>query len=871
MKITTKLLSFAAAVTLGWSAHAQVFFTENFEGAMTPATDLPAFWTETGLSTDGIWSTGDETAAPGPYIAVPAPLQGTNFAYTNDDACNCDKSADRMILPVQDFNVFAGVNLIFDAYVPATYGGSGNVEVSTDGGTTWSVVAAIPTGAAWQNDVTVSLNAYAGNTNVLVSFLYNDGGAWADAMAIDDVRLEEIASGIDMAMSAVDVYEYTLVPLSQVTPVALSGDVENLGTLAVTDATLTVNVYNASNLTTPIQTTNSGGPTIVAAGATVNLAAGTFTPAVEATYLLEFITTATGDADATNDTLTYAFAVTGDEYARDDANIVFAAGIGAGPVGYLGSMFDIVAPTSVDSVLAAFDKPGTSNVLGDGVGDSTRYVIFDVSAGLPNAIIGESEAYTFTAADTTGLIVRTLEIQATGGGALNLAPGTYFFAVEENNTNVGLAFTDDNFRLATHYFSWTGQAWTPAENFPAQFQRVPVIRPILGCALTATAVSTDATCAASDGSATITPSGVAPYTVSWSTGDTTTTIVGVSAGTYTYTITDGVGCMYMDSVVVAATSTAITATSTTTNASCGNADGTATVNPTNGTAPYTYVWSSGDTTATATGLSAGSYDVTVTDINGCTGIINVSITDAGAPSVSATSIDVSCNGGSDGSIDLTATGGVAPYTYSWSNGATTEDLTGLSAGSYTGTVTDSNGCIAVGGPIVIAEPDSIAASATTVDISASGATDGSIDLTVTGGTPSYTFSWDNGATTEDISGLAAGTYEVTITDSNGCTQTLSVEIMDNFVSLASINAGIGALNLFPNPANEHVTLELELVKASDVKVEVTNLNGQVLNTQVMGDVSEAQFKLNVQDWARGVYLVKIETQTGTEIVRFVKQ
>ena len=170
MKTNYKILSFVFAMTFGLSTKAQIFFTENFEGAMAPATDLPTGWTETGLSTDGIWSTGDETAASSFYIAAPAPLQGTNFAYTNDDECNCDKSADRMILPVQNFSAYAAIDLIFDAYVPAVYGGSGNVEVSTDGGTTWTVVASIPTGAAWQNDVTVSLNAYATNPNVLVSF-----------------------------------------------------------------------------------------------------------------------------------------------------------------------------------------------------------------------------------------------------------------------------------------------------------------------------------------------------------------------------------------------------------------------------------------------------------------------------------------------------------------------------------------------------------------------------------------------------------------------------------------------------------------------------------------------------------------------------
>jgi hypothetical protein len=777
-----------------------------------------------------------------------------------------------MILPVQNFSTFSGVNLIMDLFLPGNYGGIGTVEVSTDGGATWTVVSTLTSNAAWQNDVTIPLNAYAGQTNVLVSIMYDDAGGWADAMGVDDVRLEQVAAGVDMELTAADVYDYTIVPLSQVTPIALTADVTNTGTLPAADASLTVNVYQAPNLTTPIQTTTSG-PAAVAAGATSNLSATTFTPSAEATYLLEFITTATGDANTLNDTTAYAFVVSGDEYARDDANVVFSAGIGAGPVGYLGSMFDIVTPTAIDSVLAAFNKPGTDAVAGDGVGDSTRYFVYSVAAGLPSAIIGESDAYVFTPADTNGLIVRTLEIQATGGGPLNLTPGTYFVAAGEYNTNVGLAFTDNNFRLNTHYFSWPAQPWTPAENFPVQFQRAPVIRPILGCALTATSSSTDATCTAADGSATIVPSGTAPYTITWSTGDTTTSINFVTAGTYTYTIIDGSGCDYTDSVVVGSNSIAITGTTVATDATCGNADGTATATPSNGTAPYTYLWSDGQTTATATGLAAAAYTVTVTDANGCTGTLNVTVNNAGAPSVAVTSTtDVNCNGGTDGAIDITVTGGTAPYTYSWTNGATTEDLTGLGAGSYTGTITDANGCTAIGGPITINEPaDTIAISAVVTDVTNAGGSDGAIDITVSGGTSPYTYSWSNGSTSGDLTGLTAGTYDITVTDANGCTETLSVEVMDGTNSLASLNANIGTLNLYPNPANQQVTLELELTQVSNVNVEVTNLNGQVLTAQSFNEVSETQVVLNIEDWARGVYLVKIQTETGADIVRFVKQ
>ncbi|RXG20255.1 beta strand repeat-containing protein, partial [Leeuwenhoekiella aequorea] len=145
---------------------------------------------------------------------------------------------------------------------------------------------------------------------------------------------------------------------------------------------------------------------------------------------------------------------------------------------------------------------------------------------------------------------------------------------------------------------------------------------------------------------------------------------------------------------------------------------------------------------------------------------------------------VSCNGGSDASIDLAVVGGTASYTYLWSNGATTEDLSGLTAGTYDVTVTDANGCTATAS-IQVNEPTILTASGVATAVSCNGGSDASIDLAVVGGTTSYTYLWSNGATTEDLSGLTAGTYDVTVTDANGCTATASIQVNEPTILTAS--------------------------------------------------------------------------------------
>jgi hypothetical protein len=225
---------------------------------------------------------------------------------------------------------------------------------------------------------------------------------------------------------------------------------------------------------------------------------------------------------------------------------------------------------------------------------------------------------------------------------------------------------------------------------------------------------------------------------------------------------------------------------------CGATNGSIDLTVAGGTPPYGYSWTNGATTQDLTGLAAGTYTVTVTDAHGCQAFKSVTILAPGAPSLSETHVNVSCNGGSNGSVDLTVTGGTGPFTYAWSNGATTQDLSGLTANTYNVTVTDANSCTALLG-VTVTQPAVLALSETHVNV-CTGGSNGSIDLTVTGGTAPYGYAWSNGATTQDLSGLTAGPYNVTVTDAHGCTQGLGVTITVTQFAIVSTAGSNGTIS-----------------------------------------------------------------------------
>jgi hypothetical protein len=214
----------------------------------------------------------------------------------------------------------------------------------------------------------------------------------------------------------------------------------------------------------------------------------------------------------------------------------------------------------------------------------------------------------------------------------------------------------------------------------------------------------------------------------------------------------------------------------------GGGNITLTATPANGVPSYTYSWApTGDLTQSISVLPANTtiYTVTVTDGIGCSANQTYTITQPTLLTASASVTsnyngkDISCNGAADGTALVTFSGGTAPYSISWSNSATTAAISNLGPGTYTATITDANGCIKTAS-VTLTQPTVVVLSDTHVDINCFGQSTGSIDLSVSGGTPGYFYSWTNTATTEDIASLASGTYTVTVNDLNNCTKTRTV-------------------------------------------------------------------------------------------------
>ena len=287
--------------------------------------------------------------------------------------------------------------------------------------------------------------------------------------------------------------------------------------------------------------------------------------------------------------------------------------------------------------------------------------------------------------------------------------------------------------------------------------------------LSATTNKTDVSCnGGNNGSASVNVSGgTTPYSYSWSNGSQASSSSNLTAGTYNVTITDANGCTTSNTVIVAEPS-ALTASISSTNVSCnGGNNGSATVTAVGGTAPYTYTWSNVCSTTSNNNLTAGTYTVVVTDANGCIYSTSVTITQPAVLSLTTSSTNVLCNGGSSGSASATANGGTAPYTYAWSNGGAAANASNLSAGTYSVVVTDANNCSATAS-VTITQPTSLTLSFTTSNVSCNGGNNGSATANVNGGTAPYTYAWSNGGATATINNLIAGTYTVTITDANGC-------------------------------------------------------------------------------------------------------
>ncbi len=349
------------------------------------------------------------------------------------------------------------------------------------------------------------------------------------------------------------------------------------------------------------------------------------------------------------------------------------------------------------------------------------------------------------------------------------------------------------------------------------------------------------TCSANDGAIDATVNGGSGnYTYTWNTGANTQDINNLSGGNYCLTVTDGSNCTATQCVELTTVNSTLTITPTITNLSCAGAnDGRIQLFVEGGAIPYGFSWDNGGDSFIIENLSAGTYCVTITDANNCSTVVCYEITAPAPLDLYTLDTDATC-GTSNGFTRVVSNNGLAPFTYLWDNGATTNELNDIPAGTYCVTVTDANGC-SESICTTISGGDALAITPTITNISCAGADDGRIQLFVEGGAIPYGFSWDNGRNSFVIENLSAGTYCVTITDANNCSTVVCYEITapapldlytldtdatcgtsNGFTRVVSNNGLAPFTYLWDNGAT---TNELNDIPAGTYCVTVTDANG----------------------------------------------
>jgi gliding motility-associated-like protein len=301
-----------------------------------------------------------------------------------------------------------------------------------------------------------------------------------------------------------------------------------------------------------------------------------------------------------------------------------------------------------------------------------------------------------------------------------------------------------------------------------------------------------------DGTATVAAmGGSGNYTYLWEDLQTTPTAIGLPAGMIQVTVTDDNGCEATGSVEVLQAEE-IELTITGNDALCFEENsGDATIVAGGGIAPYTYLWSDNQNTPTATDLSAGMYEVTVTDANGCEAIEMIELFEPAELTATLDVNNLSCSGNPDGTATVTPDGGTEPYSYLWSDNQTTPTAIGLAAQAYSVTVTDDNGCM-VELDLNVGEPEELEVDLGFSNVSCNGGADGTASVEVLNGNPPYNFEWSNSAATADIDNLTAGSYLVTVTDAEGCETVEAVQIEEPEALSAALDQSDALCNSSPD-------------------------------------------------------------------------
>ena len=438
------------------------------------------------------------------------------------------------------------------------------------------------------------------------------------------------------------------------------------------------------------------------------------------------------------------------------------------------SSTDETAVGAEDGTATAVASGGTPNLNYLWNTGATTFSIVNLPPGIYTVTVTDANGCTIsdlTAVNSFNCAGLNLNVSSTNASCFGLANGT---ATATPSGSSGYTYL------------WnTGATTASISNLPSGVYTVTV-SDAAGCtivagtnvsqptALTLSVASTGETAVnANNGTATATASGGTPsWSYNWNTGATAMNLTGLAPGIYTVTVTDANDCTQSATASVAAFGcTGVSVSISQTNIACfGAADGTVTATSGGGSPTFTYLWNTGATTATIANLVAATYTVTMTDGAGCTAVNSATLTQPPALAVTVAHTDETAVNAKDGTATALASGGTPGFTYLWNTGATTINISSLVPGTYTVTVTDTNGCTRTNSATVAPFGcTGVSVGVSQTNIACFGAADGTVTATSGGGSPNFTYLWNTGATTATIANLVAATYTVTMTDAAGCT------------------------------------------------------------------------------------------------------
>lgn len=717
------------------------------------------------------------------------------------------------------------------------------------------------------------------SSNPVPTIIGVPGGVFSGITGINSVTGE-----IDMASTVLGTYDVTYT-----TPGACSGThMESITITPAEDASFYYsNGSYCQSETDPMATITgtSGGTFSSTPGISLNAATGgiNLDASVPGTYTITY-TTPSGSCQ---DISTY--------------DVIITASPSAPSLGADTDYCDGDTPSDLSGgsggTITWYDDAGLTNVIGTG------------SSLTPSANVGQVTYYATetnngctSGAGSVTITVRSLPTASLSGGGLycigdspsdihftltGVAPWSLTYDLDGTPTTVNPSTSpytitngaDGTYGIVTVSDAYcTGTSWGIVEVMEVNCSSDPCLGVFDGSTLS----STDPICD-NDVNGSIDVSvvgGQSPISYSWNTGENTEDLANLQSGNYSILIADANGCDTTLNVTLAPQSI-VDFTIATNNASCNNANGSALVSITSGTAPYSYSMTSGDTTNVATDLSSGLYSVTVTDANGCMASSNFLIADSDGPSISENITQATCPDANDGSIDITVSGGTSPYSYSWSDGSTSEDLSGLEAGLYILEVTDNNGCMA-STSIDLTGGDPIYLGSFTEVNPSCGQQDGEIAVNATGGNGALSYQWGANAgnqTTSTATGLGAGSYILSVTDANGCVvsqgyslsnlsgptvvlQSMTPVQCDGTGGDVDVAVSSGTAPFAYNWNNGSSTQDLSGVSVGVYDLEVTDANGciAVLSVDVTGQIPSSQT----------VCLVTVDTTTHTNLLVWEK-